>query len=293
MFFVKAPKCRLLLYNKDKFNKMSVATSLQTIKEWAGKNPHSAVTLKRTPLMLIKPSNSEYIMETYKFIAGPGGSWSSDELEPAGIISYILWSRDPLFRVADKLLKRQIYNESILKLQFEMENKISGTKFSRSRRRLVEVLNSVTGAGLAPKDVLLLQEVWANILGVQFVKISTGTEGGRHISFIPSVETWSPSKKIIFVDSNFKCVFIPPIDNYERKTLSSYISAVEVAGWTIEWPLADGSKEELDAAVIPYINIVTVPEKAKKAELALIVGRCNAMAHLINISNYSDSNLIE
>jgi hypothetical protein len=266
--------------------------SLQTIKEWAGKNPHSAVTLKRTPLMLIKPSNNEYIMETYKFIPGPS-SWTSDELAPAGIISYILWSRDPLFRVADKLLKRQIYNESILKLQFEMESKISGTKFSRSRRRLVEVLNSVTGTGLAEKDKLLLQEVWAHILGVQFVKISTGTEGGRYISFIPSVETWSPTKKIIFVDSNFNSVFIPPADGHERKTLSSYISAVDAAGWTIEWPLADGSKEELDAAVIPFINIVTVPEKAKKAELALIVGRCKAMAHLINLSNYSDSDLIE
>ncbi len=269
--------------------------SLETIRGWADKNPNSAVSLKRTPPMLMKQTSNggDYIMETYKLIPSKAGQWSIEELEPANIVSYILWTREPLYRVADKLLRRQLYNESILKLQQELENNISGTKFSRSRRRLVEVLNSTTGAGLAEKDKLLFQEVWANILGVQFVKISTNTETGRQISFVPSVDTWSVNKKIVFVDSNFNSVFIPPIDNHERKTLASYISALEIAGWHIEWPLADGSKEELDAAVIPFINIVTVPEKAKKAELALIVGRCNAMNHIIKLSNESDENIIE
>ncbi len=269
--------------------------SLETIKGWAEKNPNSAVSLKRTPPMLIKQtsSGSDYMMETYKLIPSQFGQWSIEELEPANIVSYILWTREPLYRVADKLLRRQLYNESILKLQQELENNISGTKFSRSRRRLVEVLNSVNGVGLAEKDKLLFQEVWAQILGVQFVKISTNTEMGRQISFVPSVDTWSANKKIVFVDSNFNSVFIPPVDNHERKTLASYISTIETAGWHIEWPIADGSKEELDAAVIPFINIVTVPEKAKKAELALIVGRCNSMNHIIKLSNESNQNIIE
>ena len=269
--------------------KVFSTVSLATIKEWAVKNPNSAVTLKRAaPILLGGQSDSkeDYITKTYKLIPGSVGSgkWTNELLEPAGIISYILWRRDPLYRVSNGLLRKQLYNEEQFELQKEMESGIVGTKFARRRRKLLEVFNGSTTADM--EDILRFPERWADILRIQVVSISTRTDTGHRVSFVPpDVSTWTVSKPIVFVDERFESVFVPPEEGYERKTLAKYISAIDDAGWTIEWPLAEGSKEELDAAVIPIINYVSVPEKAKKAELSVIIGKFKAIENINKLSS--------
>ncbi len=256
--------------------------TLDILKGWASKNPYSAVTLKRAPPMLVSDTNTDFFTQTYKLIPTKSGKWSSEILEPAGIISYILWIRDPLYRVSNGLLRRQIYNESILELQQELESKITGTKFSRRRRKMIEVLN---GSCKDAAEAELHDEFWATVLGYQFVKISTRTDAGHRIRFCPAaVNTWTADKPILFVDENFESVFIAPSEGHERKSLPDYILKTEDAGWKITWPMAEGTVDELNAAVIPLLNKISVPEKTKKAELATIIGKYYAMQHLINIS---------
>ena len=269
--------------------KVFSTVSLTTIKEWASKNPNSAVTLKRAAPILLggqTDSKEDYITKTYKFIPSSSGSgkWGNELLEPAGIISYVLWRRDPLYRVSNGLLRKQLYNEEQFELQKEMESGITGTKFARRRRKLLEVFNGSTTADM--EDILKFQELWADILRVQFVKISTRAETVNAVSFIPpDISTWTASKPIVFVDDRFESVFIPPEDGYERKTLAKYISVIDDAGWKIDWPLAEGTKDELDAAVIPILNYVSVPEKAKKAELSAIIGKYRAIENINKLSS--------
>ena len=262
---------------------------LDTLKSWASKNPYSAVTLKRAPPMLISEANTDFFTQTYKLISAPTGKWSSEILEPAGIVSYILWHRDPLYRASNGLLRRQIYNESILDLQQELESKITGTKFSRRRRKMIEVLN---GSCKEAENIEIHDEVWATLLGHQFVKIATRADAGRRVRFCPPVNTWTADKPIIFVDENFESVFIAPVAEHERRSLSDYIVKIDDAGWKINWPSAEGTVDELNAAVIPLLNRISVPEKTKKAELAAIIGRYYAMQNLIHISGISESNEI-
>ncbi len=258
--------------------------NISILKDWASKNPHSAVTLKRALPMMIKDNekNSDYVMSTFKLIGSDSGSgkWYLEDLEPASIVSFVLWYRDPLYRTADKRLRQQLYTESLLDLQAELEQNVTGTQWSRLRKRFVERLNNVTNTTGVIKDRLAYEAFWASRLNVQLVKISTRTEAGKHISFVPSVETWTADKPIIFVDENFESVFIAPCDGHERRTVFKWISDIEAAGWTVDWPLADGSKEELDAAVLPLLSFTTVPEKAKKAELSVIVGRYQGISNL-------------
>lgn len=264
--------------------------SISVLKGWASTNPHSAVTLKRAlPMMKDSEKNSDYVMSTFKLIAASNnkGNWYTEDLEPANIISFVLWYRDPLYRTADKKLRQQLYTEALLDLQAELEHNITGTQWSRFRKRFVERLNSGTvGAPTAQtiKDRPIYEAFWANRLNVQLVKISTRTDAGKHISFVPSIETWTADKKIIFVDENFESVFIAPEDGHEKRSLFKWISDVETAGWTINWPVADGTKDELDAAILPLLRFITVPEKAKKAELAVIVGKYQAIEHLQKIT---------
>jgi hypothetical protein len=260
------------------------STRIDQLKSWASKNPHSAVTLKRSPPMLLKRQDNEYVTDIYKFVVNSSGkTWSSEQLDPAGILSYILWRRDPLYRVADTTMRRHMYNEALLDLQQEMESGIAGTKFSRRRRKMVEVLN---GSCKDAPDIEIFDELWAQLLGLQFVKIATRAEAGKRIRFVPAaVDTWSAERPIIYVDENFESVFEPPEgDNYERRCLARWISDIDIAGWTIKWPVAEGTKDELDAAVIPMLSTIQVPEKAKKAELAVIVGRYNAIKQINELS---------
>ena len=262
-----------------------VSTSIDTLKKWASNNPHAAVTLKRSPPMLLKRQDNEYVTDIYKLIvSSTGKTWSSEQLDPAGIISYILWRRDPLYRVADTTMRRHLYNEALLGLQQEMESGIMGTKFSRRRRKMVEVLN---GSCKDVADVEVFEELWAQLLGLQFVKIATRAEAGKRVSFVPAaIDTWSAERPIIFVDENFESVFIAPEgeDGYERRILARWIGDVDSAKWSIKWPAAEGTKDELDAAIIPMLSTIQVPEKAKKAELAAIVGRYNAIRHINELS---------
>jgi len=262
--------------------------SINILKEWANKNPHSHATLKRARAMMDNTRNSEYVTSTFKLIRSNDGNglWYMEDLEPANMVSFILWYRDPLYRTADKKLRQQLYTESLLELQNELEQNITGTPWSRFRKRFVERLNTGTSTTMTIKDRPAYEAFWASRLDVQLVKITTHVvHEGKHVSFVPSVETWTADKPIIFVDENFESVFIAPEDGYEKRTLLKWLGDIEDDGWTVDWPLADGSKDELDAAVIPLLSYTTVPEKAKKAELAVIVGKYRALEHLNAIKN--------
>ena len=224
----------------------------------------------------------DYIMDTYKFNA-KAGPWTSETLEPAGILSFLVYLRDPMYRAADRQLRKQLYLESLMEFQLELEKKITGTRFARRRRKIIEVL---CGSCTDPEDIALHEECWAHLLGLQFVKVSSRAETGKRISFVPAaVNMWDAEKPVYFVDERFETLFLAPEPGLEKRTLATYLSAVEDAGWRITWPQADGSKEDLEARIIPLLGMVTVSEKAKKAELATIIGRHEALQVLIAMSD--------
>ncbi len=238
--------------------------------------------------MLLERGADDYIMETYKFPACAGkpasaGQWTTETLDPAGILSFLTYLRQPMYRAADRQLRRQLYLESLMEFQLELEKKITGTRFSRRRRKIIEVL---CGSNKEQEDIELHEECWASILGLQFVKISSKTETGNRISFVPAaLNTWEADKPVYFVDERFETIFLAPEKGMEKRCLATYLSKVEDAGWHISWPQAEGSKEDLEARIIPLLGMVTVSEKAKKAELATIIGRHEALKVLIAMSD--------
>ncbi len=235
--------------------------------------------------MLLNNGAEDYIMDTYKFIS-KNGSWTSETLEPAGILSFLTYLREPMYRAADRQLRKQLYLEALMGFQLELEKKITGTRFVRRRRKIIEVLCSHDHSKCDPEDILLHEECWASLLGYQFVKISSRAETGKRISFVPSaLNTWDAEKPVYFVDEGFETLFLAPEPGYEKKTLATYLSSVEDAGWRINWPQAEGSKEDLEARIIPLLGMVTVSEKAKKAELATIIGRHEALQVLIAMAD--------
>lgn len=236
--------------------------------------------------MLLNNGSDDYIMDTYRFCA-KAGQWTTETLEPAGILSLLTYLRQPMYRAADRQLRKQLYLESLMEFQLELEKKITGTRFARRRRKIIEVLCSHDTSKCDPEDIALHEECWASLLGYQFVKVSSRADTGKRISFVPAaLNMWDAEKPVYFVDERFETLFLAPEPGLEKRTLATYLSSVEDAGWHISWPQAEGSKEELETRIIPLLGMVTVSEKAKKAELATIIGRHEALKVLIAMADF-------
>lgn len=258
------------------------AITLALLKTWAAANPHKDKTL--TKASYTTPQHNNYVMDTYKFPYGQNADgartpWSMITLDPPGLLSFALWIRDPLYKVGEGLLRRQLLNEGYISMRADIE------RMSAPRRRKCMVRLFENGTQDAePADVCAYWETWASILSCQFVRISSRI--GKRISFAPAnVTEWSPSLPIYYVDENMETIFLPPTHgSVERRGLAQWVADRETEGWKVEWPTITGTKEELEAQILPLINILSVPEKAKKAELGLLLGRHNAVVALHNLS---------
>lgn len=248
-----------------------MALTLETIRSWAAANPNRNATLK-VPTDLC-PEHTNYVMDTYKFPA-QAGPWQLVKLDPAGLVSFALWMRDPLYRAGEGLLRRQLLNEGHVTMRGEFEASVP----SRKRRRMVELFENIDLFRTAEAaDLRAFWETWAAVLECQFVQISS--RGDKRISFIPEdLRRWDSRRPVYYVDEGVETIFLPPKgDNNTRGIeghgLAAYVADRMEEGWTVTWPVADGTKEELEKELLPILNYVTVSEKAKKAELAAIIGR--------------------
>lgn len=258
--------------------------TLSLLKSWAAINPHKEKTL--TKASYTTPQHNNYVMDTYKFpygrnTDGTRAPWSMITLDPPGLLSFALWIRDPLYKAGEGLLRRQLLNEGYISMRADIERMAA----PRRRKCMVRLFENSTDSA-EPADVRAYWETWASILSCQFVRISSRAETGKRVSFVPaSIDEWSASRPIYYVDELMETIFLPPTHgSVERKGLAQWIADRETEGWQVEWPTVTGTKEELEAKILPLLNILTVPEKAKKAELGALLGRHNAVITLHNLS---------
>lgn len=250
--------------------------TISVLRSWAAANIHKDKTVKKENYMCSSAADN-YVMDTYKF-PSLSGSWSQETLDPAGLLSFCLWLRDPLYKAGEGLLRRQLLNEGYISMREVVERAAP----PRKRKRIIEMFER-GHADAEPADVRAYWETWASILGCQFVRINS-RDGDKRISFVPAdISRWSADNVIYYVDEGMETIFMPPNNAVGRKGLGQYISDREAEGWTVEWPIVDGTKDELEQKILPLLNILNVSEKAKKAELGRLLGRHEAIVRLHKI----------
>lgn len=273
----QVPGCTVIVANSTQ------QMSRQVLSSWAAANRHRDATLKVDKHLC--PQHNNYVMDTYKFPAG-AGDWQLIKLDPAGLLSFCLWTRDPLYKAGEGLLRRQLQNEGYIELRDSFERACA----ARKRRRMVELFENGLGTnrdGLSvePADLAAFWETWAVVMACQFVRISSRSEGGNSISFVPAdLRRWTADRPVHYVDEGCETIFLEPTDGVGQRILSQYVSDREADGWHVSWPTADGTKEELERRLIPLLNVVSVSEKAKKAEIAAVLGRHDGLEALISFS---------
>lgn len=257
--------------------------TLDMLRTWVDANRFRDNTLSvRKDLC---PEHNNYVMDTYKFSA-EDGSWQMIKLDPAGLVSFALWLRDPLYKAATGLLRRQLFNEGHITLRQEFEAMAP----ARKRRRLVELFENGMGTNrdgftVEPADASAYWNTWAAVLHCNFVRITSRSEETKRISFIPeNPAIWSSDRPVYYVDEGCETIFLAPSGGIERRSLFKWIADRADDGWQVVYPTVDGTKEELERRLIPILNMVTVSERAKKAELAAVIGRHEAIEGLMRYS---------
>jgi len=118
---------------------------------------------------------------------------------------------------------------------------------------------------------------WRAICALRECQIVVINEDKKHISFYPEdVRTWSSEIEVIYVEYEARYIWTAS----KGHSLSKWLSDKDFAKWTIEWPLADGTMEELKASAIKHNQ--NIPPKTNKESLRARVGRAESISTFAN-----------
>lgn len=249
---------------------------IETLQEWAKENPNRTRTV--IPIEIRVCSDTQ---EGEDIPASSAGGWTPTPLEPPGPVSLWLWKTDPEYRAATAQVRRTILRDQILKLTERVEKELRGVKWSR--KKVTEQLAAQQTAAVSPPmDTPELDRGLAHLLGYQKVVVN---EAGKKIRFFPAdPRTWSSENPVWGSTTGGRAVLHASGEGSVGKGLSRWLGDREKEGWSVDWPEADGTLEDLKGRLaqrgVGSLGAGRI-EKPKKADYALAVGRAESLEHLM------------
>ena len=136
-----------------------------------------------------------------------------------------------------------------------------------------------------PQNTRELNDALAFLYEVQLVFVD---EANKKISWSPEdVRTWSTERPVWALSLGSRAVFHKTGEESVGKQLGNWVSSRELEKWRIQWPVADGTLEDLKGR-LGKLNLGTGLriEKPKKADYAAAIGRAEAMETLGKFADY-------
>jgi hypothetical protein len=174
----------------------------------------------------------------------------------------------------------------------ETVNNMKNTSLSRKRKKLHDLIGAAyNNSNIDDKDYYTLFNALSIITDNQFILmkssvqessetgevINTGHKG--EIIFSSDPRNWSYNKPTWIADYRARWVAIPTENNAlsVSKITGSWLSFSEQSGWFIEWPEADGTKEEIISQLSQYITWSINDKSCKKELLATRLGKAQTI----------------
>lgn len=197
--------------------------------------------------------------------------WGSPILRvnPSRLITAWIMSKDPLMTVAGEGYRNSEVRDKTFELQAEAQ-------LIRGNRKLTKAKVSDALGTLKPTEdqTKIIAHILFVLKRVQTVCFNTETksfwtvpEDFRAWSNLPTIWIDAPCENVLEVNP----------------CLSKWISDRDEDGWTIDWPLAEGSYEELKAK-IASVPSLQIREKLKKEDCARLVGKRESISHLLELN---------
>lgn len=198
-------------------------------------------------------------------------------LTPSRLTTAWLMLEDPLMLIAGGGYKASEVRDKTFELQVEAVANLRGN------RKLTKAKMGDALAALKP-SVDQTKIVAAILYSLKQIQTVCYDEEGKSIWTMPEdLRTWSSSKKTLWVDSKCERMLefsTPPAFGY-------WLSKREDEDWSIPWPIAEGTLEDMKAKLgeLGITPRAPLGEKVKKEHWASTLGRHEAIEHLSGLSD--------
>ena len=232
------------------------------VQPWLRTNPH------KVPLVSYKSATIS--IQGHPETEGLFPGWTKKSVAPATPLSGILLAQDVLYSGLTEDARRTMLRDQTTDLQEKSVLHLKGRQWPI--RRTAE---GIVAAGL--EEGKSWPELgWEALCSLRECQILLLNEDKKQVSCFPSdLRTWSSSTPILIFDHEMRYVH----KQAKPFFLGLWFSQQEQAGWSLPWPVADGTVVELKAAA-EKVN-ETVPAKITKDALSKRVGRAEAI-HLLS-----------
>lgn len=233
------------------------------------RNPHrkecpTPFTKEKEELRLIKPRETLW----------NGGIRG---LTPARLTTAWLMAENPLMVVAGTAYKSTEVRDRSFELQQEAVENLRGNR-KLSKAKIQDALASLR---VTEDQTKIIAGV---LLALKQIQTVCFDETKKVVWTMPEdLRAWSPNRKTLWVDN--RCERMLDWSETEEPRLGAWISDREEEGWTISWPIAEGTfdaiKQDLTARGFGPRQPQEFGAKPKKEDWAYALGRAQAIQKLM------------
>jgi hypothetical protein len=267
---MEGTKALMIFLYKEMVSPKAVLIQIQS---WAKGNPNRKREV--IPIEICAVSDTQ---EGEVAPATVAGGWVPTPLEPPGPLALYLWKTNPEFRVGSPPVRRTILRDTILSVNLRVESELRGVKWHR-KKVLEQLAAQQTSAVSPPMDTPELDTALCALYGYQKVCID---EANKKIEFFPAdPRTWSLELPVWGATSGSRAVLHRQGEESVGTDIATWLGDRERDGWKIDWPVADGTLEQIKKAMLERgTGVGPSLDKPKKADYAAAWGRAEAILHL-------------
>ena len=211
-------------------------------------------------------------------------------LNPPGPLSLVLWSTDPEYRAGSESQRKTRLNEIIIQYQERIQSGAVSIHKRIGKGKVCEALG-MNIENASEENFEIFEACIPELAQVQWIRIH---ENEKKITFAPAdLRQWSMEKPILWVreryrsagESAFKSKFALP-------QLAIWMGNREADGWSMTFPLAEGTMEELKQQW-NSLNRGLPPTKSEngrrlKEDYAKALGKVQVFQYLSNAISQND-----
>jgi hypothetical protein len=235
------------------------------VRPWLSANPHTTA---------LKPFKAGGVsIQGHPEVEGLAAGWTKKAVAPATPLSAILLAQDVLYNGLTEEGRRGVLRDETTDLQEKSVLFLKGRQWP-IRRTAEGIVAAGLEEGKSWPDL-----GWEALCVLRECQLVLLNEDKRSLSFYPAdLRTWRVDTPIYILDHEVRYLHKQPASF----GLGLWLSQKEGAGWSIAWPVADGTVVELKTAA-EKVN-ETVPPRLSKDALTKRVGRAEAVHHLAHWS---------
>jgi hypothetical protein len=234
--------------------------SWSNVQTWIQSNPHQMKSLPPFKWASDRIEGPDDVSDA--------DGWIRMNVSPATPLSAILLSQDSMYQALPEHVRRSTLRDETTELQEAAARHLKGRQWPIRRTN-----EGLTACSLEEGRATAWTDIgWRALATLRECQIILVNQTNQTVRFFPEdVRNWSSSNETYWIDHECRYMWSYP----SKPNVKQWLASKEQAGWTINWPEADGTMDELKQAAQKVGE--TILGKITKDALMKRVGRAQAL----------------